>query len=157
MMYVLCVGLLCRAEKSFTHRHLCEFTGLDLEMAIFEHYNEVLDIIDRLFVYMFNGINSRCGKHRLQGYCLQMAARPHNRRFVMLPFGTCLFPGTIELVLHKKLCMWVQQASCRPSGNSTPHSRCSSCRRPCEYRSKKGCACFRRTAKRCAYIWHAHC
>ena len=28
----LCV--LCRAEKSFTHRHLCEFTGLDFEMTI---------------------------------------------------------------------------------------------------------------------------
>ena len=35
---------LCRAEKSFTHRHLCEFTGLDFEMAINQHYNEVLDV-----------------------------------------------------------------------------------------------------------------
>jgi aspartyl-tRNA synthetase len=35
------VGPVFRAEKSFTHRHLCEFTGLDLEMAIHEHYYEV--------------------------------------------------------------------------------------------------------------------
>jgi aspartyl/asparaginyl-tRNA synthetase len=55
-------GLLDRAEKSFTHRHLCEFTGLDLEMAINEHYNEVLDVIDSLFVYMFKGLNARCGE-----------------------------------------------------------------------------------------------
>ena len=54
---------MCRAEKSFTHRHLCEFTGLDAEMAIDAHYSEVMDVIDRLFVYMFNGIASRCGAH----------------------------------------------------------------------------------------------
>jgi aspartyl/asparaginyl-tRNA synthetase len=30
-----------RAENSYTHRHLCEFTGLDFEMAIYEHYFEV--------------------------------------------------------------------------------------------------------------------
>ena len=56
------VLFVCRAEKSFTHRHLCEFTGLDLEMTINEHYNEVLDVLDRLFVYMFSGIKSRCGE-----------------------------------------------------------------------------------------------
>ena len=30
-------------------------------MAIDVHYSEVMDVIDRLFVYMFNGIASRCG------------------------------------------------------------------------------------------------
>ena len=30
-----------RAENSFTHRHLTEFVGLDLEMAFYEHYHEV--------------------------------------------------------------------------------------------------------------------
>ena len=52
---------LCRAEKSFTHRHLCEFTGLDFEMTINQHYNEVLDMLDHLFVYMFNGLKKHCG------------------------------------------------------------------------------------------------
>lgn len=33
--------LACRAENSYTHRHMCEFTGLDFEMAIYEHYFEV--------------------------------------------------------------------------------------------------------------------
>lgn len=27
------IGPVFRAEKSFTHRHLCEFTGLDMEMT----------------------------------------------------------------------------------------------------------------------------
>lgn len=35
------VGPVFRAENSHTHRHMCEFTGLDLEMEIHEHYFEV--------------------------------------------------------------------------------------------------------------------
>lgn len=36
------IGPVFRAEKSLTRRHLCEFTGLDLEMAIDGHYMETL-------------------------------------------------------------------------------------------------------------------
>ena len=36
------IGPVFRAEDSFTHRHLCEFTGLDFEMEIKEHYFEVV-------------------------------------------------------------------------------------------------------------------
>ena len=42
-------------------------------MAINEHYNEVMDVIDRLFVYIFNGLNAKYGEPcalwscRLQG------------------------------------------------------------------------------------------
>ncbi|KDD76372.1 class II (D, K and N) tRNA synthetase, partial [Helicosporidium sp. ATCC 50920] len=50
------------AENSFTHRHLCEFTGLDMEMCIYESYHEVLDVLDRLFVHMFEGLNQRCAR-----------------------------------------------------------------------------------------------
>ncbi|GLJ17295.1 hypothetical protein SUGI_0300190 [Cryptomeria japonica] len=56
------IGPVFRAEDSFTHRHLCEFTGLDLEMEIKEHYFEVLDIIDKLFVSIFDGLNEKCKK-----------------------------------------------------------------------------------------------
>jgi aspartyl-tRNA synthetase len=38
------IGPVFRAEDSNTHRHLCEFTGMDFEMAIYEHYYEVLDV-----------------------------------------------------------------------------------------------------------------
>ena len=30
-----------RAEDSNTHRHLCEFVGMDIEMCFYEHYHEV--------------------------------------------------------------------------------------------------------------------
>ncbi|KAI9029371.1 hypothetical protein DFJ74DRAFT_482707 [Hyaloraphidium curvatum] len=48
-----------RAENSFTHRHMTEFVGLDLEMAFQEHYHEVLDIFDQMFVYIFEGLKTR--------------------------------------------------------------------------------------------------
>ncbi|XP_058080596.1 aspartate--tRNA ligase 2, cytoplasmic-like isoform X1 [Magnolia sinica] len=56
------IGPVFRAEDSYTHRHLCEFTGLDVEMEIEEHYFQVLDIVDRLFVTMFDSLNEKCQK-----------------------------------------------------------------------------------------------
>jgi len=53
------VGPVFRAENSNTHRHLCEFTGLDFEMAIKEHYFEALDLMGNLFTYIFDGIADR--------------------------------------------------------------------------------------------------
>jgi aspartyl-tRNA synthetase len=53
-------GPVFRAENSNTRRHLCEFTGFDLEMVIEEHYDEVLDVFSDLFIYIFDGINERC-------------------------------------------------------------------------------------------------
>lgn len=48
-----------RAEDSNTHRHMTEFIGLDLEMAIEEHYHEAMELIDSLFVHMFRGLNEK--------------------------------------------------------------------------------------------------
>jgi aspartyl/asparaginyl-tRNA synthetase len=56
------IGPVFRAENSNTRRHLCEFTGLDLEMAIMEHYDEVLDVLGELFVYIFDGLKEKCGQ-----------------------------------------------------------------------------------------------
>lgn len=56
------VGPVFRAEDSNTHRHLCEFVGLDVEMAIKDHYFEVCDVVDRLFVAMFDHLNKNCAK-----------------------------------------------------------------------------------------------
>ena len=56
------IGPVFRAENSFTSRHLCEFTGLDLEMEIKEHYFEVLDLLGELFYYIFNGLKERYAK-----------------------------------------------------------------------------------------------
>uniref|UniRef100_A0A7N2RES3 aspartate--tRNA ligase n=1 Tax=Quercus lobata TaxID=97700 RepID=A0A7N2RES3_QUELO len=45
------IGAVFRAEDSFTHRHLCEYTGLDF-----------MDVVDRLFVAMFDSLNNNCAK-----------------------------------------------------------------------------------------------
>jgi nondiscriminating aspartyl-tRNA synthetase len=53
------VGAVFRAENSNTHRHMTEYTGLDLEMAIDEHYHEVLNMLDRTFKYIFKSLYER--------------------------------------------------------------------------------------------------
>ncbi|CAE7638461.1 DARS1 [Symbiodinium sp. KB8] len=50
------IGPVFRAENSNTHRHLCEFHGLDMEMTINEHYYEVLDVFSDLFAFLFKGL-----------------------------------------------------------------------------------------------------
>ena len=56
------IGPVFRAENSNTHRHLCEFTGLDMEMAIKEHYFEVLDLLGDMFIYIFTNTEKRYAK-----------------------------------------------------------------------------------------------
>ena len=53
------VGPVFRAENSNTSRHLTEFTGLDMEMAFEEDYHEVMDVLEDLMLYIFNGLRSR--------------------------------------------------------------------------------------------------
>ena len=48
-----------RAEKSNSRRHLCEFVGLDLEMAFNLHYNEVIDVLHATFTTIFDGLETR--------------------------------------------------------------------------------------------------
>lgn len=50
------IGPVFWAEKSFTHRHLCEFNGLDAEMEIKENYLEILKVIGDLFKHIFKGL-----------------------------------------------------------------------------------------------------
>ncbi|KAF2435764.1 aspartyl-tRNA synthetase-like protein [Tothia fuscella] len=50
------VGAVFRAENSNTHRHMTEYTGLDLEMAIDEHYHEVLRMLDNTFKHIWKGL-----------------------------------------------------------------------------------------------------
>jgi aspartyl-tRNA synthetase len=56
------IGPVFRAENSNTRRHLCEFTGLDLEMAIHDHYMETLEVIHNMFKHIFNGLETRFAK-----------------------------------------------------------------------------------------------
>lgn len=56
------IGPVFRAEDSNTHRHLTEYTGLDLEMSINGHYHEALHIIDNLMKSIFRGVYERYRK-----------------------------------------------------------------------------------------------
>ena len=56
------VGPVFRAENSNTARHLTEFTGLDLEMEIQEHYHEAVEVIENLMLHIFNGLRSKYKK-----------------------------------------------------------------------------------------------
>lgn len=56
------VGPVFRAENANTNRHLTEFTGLDVEIPIKEHYHEVLDFFSGLFFTIFNGIPKHCAR-----------------------------------------------------------------------------------------------
>jgi len=53
------IGPVFRAENSNTHRHLTEYTGLDLEMAIDEHYHEALKVLDATFKNLWAGVYKR--------------------------------------------------------------------------------------------------
>ncbi|KAJ7038140.1 hypothetical protein C8F04DRAFT_369754 [Mycena alexandri] len=53
------IGPVFRAEDSNTHRHLTEFMGLDLEMTIEEHYHEVMELLDSLFLTIFRGLREK--------------------------------------------------------------------------------------------------
>jgi aspartyl-tRNA synthetase len=50
------VGPVFRAENSNTHRHLCEFTGLDLETSINSSYLEIIDLVTDLLMFIFNNL-----------------------------------------------------------------------------------------------------
>ncbi|KAL2007990.1 hypothetical protein VTN00DRAFT_7972 [Thermoascus crustaceus] len=53
------VGAVFRAENSNTHRHLTEYTGLDLEMSIEEHYHEMLETVDAVIKEILRGLYER--------------------------------------------------------------------------------------------------
>ena len=53
------IGHVFRAEISHTHRHLCEFTGLDIEMTIKESYHELMDLMADMFIYIFSNLEKR--------------------------------------------------------------------------------------------------
>lgn len=54
------VGPVFRAENSNTTRHLCEFTGLDFEMPISWHYDEIIAVIYKTLLRICNGIEMEC-------------------------------------------------------------------------------------------------
>lgn len=65
------IGPVFRAENSFSNRHLCEFTGLDLEMALSPitvnddksfvsyDYHEIITTFWNMLVFVFNGLKEK--------------------------------------------------------------------------------------------------
>ena len=53
------IGAVFRAENSNTPRHLTEYTGLDIEMAIDEHYNEMIEVLDSVIKAILRGVYTR--------------------------------------------------------------------------------------------------
>jgi len=82
------VGPVFRAEDSNTHRHLCEFTGLDLEMEFKEHYHEVIALIGSLFLSIFKNLNEQ--------FAAELAAVSAQYPFEPLRFGDKLLILTFK-------------------------------------------------------------
>jgi len=55
------IGPVFRAENSWGPRHMTEFTGLDIEMAIEHHYHEVVTLLEDMLIFIFHGLNKRFG------------------------------------------------------------------------------------------------
>ena len=55
---VMEIGPVFRAENSQTHRHMTEFTGLDMEMAFDEHYHETVELLADMLVAVFKGLRT---------------------------------------------------------------------------------------------------
>lgn len=63
------IGPVFRAENSVSHRHLCEFVGLDIEMALgpnilldttnYDGYHEIINTFWDMLVYVFNSIETK--------------------------------------------------------------------------------------------------
>ncbi|CAN6674559.1 hypothetical protein TRVA0_056S00782 [Trichomonascus vanleenenianus] len=83
------VGPVFRAENSNTHRHMTEFTGLDMEMAFEEHYDEVVDTLVDMFNFIFSELPKRFGREielvRKQYPCEEFKL-PKNGKMVRLHF-----------------------------------------------------------------------
>ncbi|ETN46481.1 aspartate-tRNA(Asn) ligase [Cyphellophora europaea CBS 101466] len=56
------IGPVFRAENSNTPRHMTEYTGLDLEMAIDWHYHEAMWLIDSTLKHIFKALYSKYRK-----------------------------------------------------------------------------------------------
>ncbi|KAI1461816.1 aspartyl-tRNA synthetase [Annulohypoxylon moriforme] len=52
------IGPVFRAENSNTHRHLTEYTGLDIEMSLKESYRELIQTIDKFLKAIFTAVQS---------------------------------------------------------------------------------------------------
>lgn len=56
------IGPVFRAEKSHTTRHLTEFTGVDFEMGFINDYDDVMDLIEEMFVNLMENLSEEAAE-----------------------------------------------------------------------------------------------
>lgn len=99
------IGPVFRAELSDGPRHMTEFTGLDMEMQINEHYHEVLDVLGNLFVHIFKGIEQRYPRE-LEAIREQYPFRPFKYVFTSISapetFALNAWKSTLRFWLRSK-------------------------------------------------------
>lgn len=54
------VGPVFRAEPHHTPRHLCEYTSIDFEVSYIEDYNDVMDIVEEMILYVTEKVGELC-------------------------------------------------------------------------------------------------
>lgn len=99
MQRVFEIGPVFRAEDSNTNRHLCEFTGLDIEMVFNQHYFEILDLLADLFVFIFQGLETRFAKE-LQTVSDQYHFEPFKCKTPVVKFN---FKEAVQLLAENGL------------------------------------------------------
>lgn len=88
------VGPVFRAENSNTARHLCEFTGLDLEMPIDWHYSEVIHVVHDALNTIFEGLESECANE------LRVVREMYPSTSPLMPASPCIlhWPEAMQLL-----------------------------------------------------------
>ena len=111
------IGPVFRAEKSNTRRHLCEFVGLDMEMAFNLHYNEVIAVLHDVFAKMFDGLETRYAVD-LATVRAQVDATPSTPPPAQRLWSHPLLPSTPNCVAHSHVRLHV----CDGRGSTRPRS-----------------------------------
>jgi len=74
------IGPSFRAEKSHTMRHFTEFTQLDFEMSFINDEDDVLKVLERLFVQVCKDVNELCQEQlRILGVTIDVPPLPFPR------------------------------------------------------------------------------
>jgi len=67
------IGPVFRAEKSHTTRHLTEFTGVDFEMGFIDDYDDVMDLIEEMFIDLMSNLSTEAAEElKMLGVELQV-------------------------------------------------------------------------------------
>ena len=82
------IGPVFRSENSNTHRHLCEFTGLDIEMNIQNSYLEIINLVHEMLLKIFEKIESIQGNELVYKYFNTEKVRV-GKELLLLRFDEC--------------------------------------------------------------------